>query len=57
MLVDEEYLRESIVDPNAKIVRGYQGAVMMGGIQANHEAISQPETVNALVEFIKSLAN
>lgn len=57
VLVDEEYLRESIVDPNAKIVRGYQGAVMMGGIQANHEAISQPETVNALVEFIKSLAN
>ena len=57
VLVDEEYLRESIVDPNAKIVRGYQGAVMMGGIQANHEAISQPETVNALVEFIKSLAD
>ncbi len=57
VLVDEEYLRESIVDPNAKVVRGYQSAVMVGGIQANHEAISQPETVSALVEFIKSLAD
>ena len=57
VVVDEEYVRESIVDPNAKIVRGYQSAVMMGGIQASHEAISQPEALNALVEFIKSLAD
>ncbi len=57
VLVDEDYVRESIIDPNAKIVRGYQSVVMMGGIQANHEAISQPETLDALVEFIKSLAD
>ena len=30
---------------------------MMGGIQANIEVISQPEELNALVEFIKSLAD
>ncbi|MAG37396.1 MAG: hypothetical protein CL878_14270 [Dehalococcoidia bacterium] len=56
VIVDENYVRESIVDPDAKIVLGYRAAVMAGAVQANADAISQPDNLSALVEFIKSLA-
>lgn len=57
IVIDEDYVRESILDPNARIVRGYQAAVMAGAIQTNMDAISQPDNLNALVEFIKSLSS
>ncbi len=46
--VDEEYLRESIVNPNAKVVDGYS---------ASMPAFPhlKPEQVGALIEYIKSL--
>ena len=55
VLVDEAYLREAIVQPDATIVRGFQPAIMAGGIQPKLAEIEQPENLAALVEFIKSL--
>lgn len=50
VFADEAYLRESIVEPNAKIVQGYE-AVM----PSFRNQISEPE-LNELVEYVKSLA-
>lgn len=50
VLVDENYLRESILSPNAKIAKGFPGNVMptfQGQVSENE--------LNALVEYIKSL--
>jgi len=48
--VDENYLRESILQPNAKIVKGYPKGVMPS-LQGQ---LSENE-INALVEYIKEL--
>lgn len=47
---DENYLRESILNPNAKIVKGFQANMMpaMAGILKD-------EQVNDLIEYIKTL--
>ena len=45
--VDEEYLRESIVEPGAKIVNGYQNVMPMMTLDDTE--------VQALVEYIKSV--
>ena len=49
-LVDDNYLRESIENPQAKIVRGYENAVM-----PTYEGQLTSEEVNALIAYIKSL--
>lgn len=49
VLVDENYLRESIIDPGAQIVAGYQNA--MPGIYGSLSA----EQLDALIAFIKSV--
>jgi cytochrome c oxidase subunit II len=46
---DEEYLRESIVDPGAKIVKGYTN------VMPTFKASIPPEDVNAVVEYLKTL--
>jgi cytochrome c oxidase subunit 2 len=49
--VDENYVRESILQPNAKIVKGFPSGVMptfQGQLNENE--------LNALVEYVKSLA-
>lgn len=56
VVADEAYLRESIAEPNAKIVNGYSSGTMLGTIQANLSEITQQNNLNALVEYIKSLA-
>ncbi len=48
--IDENYLRESILNPNAKIVKGFSQGVM----PAFQGQVSESE-LNALVEYIKSL--
>ncbi|QDK36327.1 cytochrome c oxidase subunit II [Bdellovibrio sp. NC01] len=51
VVVDENYLRESILQPNAKIVNGFPHGVMptfQGQINENE--------LNALVEYVKSLS-
>lgn len=48
--VDEEYLRESIVNPNAKIVEGYSP------VMAPYSYLSEAE-VQSLIEYLKSLSD
>lgn len=51
VMVDENYVRESILQPNAKIVNGFPHGVMptfQGQINENE--------LNALVEYVKSLS-
>ena len=45
---DEEYLRESIVKPDAKIVKGYQNVMPSFGYLSDAQ-------INGLIEYIKSL--
>jgi cytochrome c oxidase subunit 2 len=46
---DEEYLRESIVDPGAKVVKGYPN------VMPTFKASISPEDVKAVVEYLKTL--
>lgn len=48
--VDEEYLQESIVDPNAKIVEGYDP------VMAPYSFLSDDE-VQSLIEYMKTLSD
>jgi len=47
--VDEEYLRESIVDPGAKVVKGYPN------VMPTYKASMPPDDVRAVVEYLKTL--
>jgi mono/diheme cytochrome c family protein len=49
--VDEEYLRESIVNPKAKVVEGYQA------VMPSYDGRLKPREIDALIEYIKSLGN
>ena len=49
--VDDTYLLESIVDPNAKIVQGFPAGVM---IQTFGETLTE-EQIDDLIEYIKSV--
>ncbi|MGE3961360.1 MAG: c-type cytochrome [Dehalococcoidia bacterium] len=49
--VDEAYLRESIVDPNAKVVEGYTAGLMP---QTYEDSLSD-EQIDAIVQYILSL--
>lgn len=55
VVADAAYIRESILQPNAKIVNGYNAGTMLAGIGSELPTISQPANLNALVEYIKSL--
>ena len=50
---DEEYLRRSILETNAHIVKGFPANVM----PSTYKDTLSKEQVDALVEYIKSLAN
>ena len=56
LLRDDAYIRESILQPDAKTVNGYSRGVMLGAITGNLPEISQTNNLTALVEYIKSLA-
>jgi mono/diheme cytochrome c family protein len=49
VVADEEYLRESIVNPSAKIVKGYPPSMVP------YDGLSESE-VNSLVAYLKSLS-
>jgi mono/diheme cytochrome c family protein len=49
--VDDEYIRESIVDPNAKIVQGFQPNLMP---QTFGETLSDSD-IEAITAYIESL--
>jgi len=48
--VDENYLRESILDPNAKVREGYQQ-----GLMPTYQGVLNDEQLNAIIEYIKTL--
>ncbi len=48
-VVDENYIRESILNPNARIVAGYDP------VMPTYQGILKDRDIDALVEFIKSL--
>lgn len=47
--VDENYIRESILDPNAKIVRGYQP------VMPTYAGTLNDRQIDAIIEYIKTL--
>ncbi len=50
MTVDDAYLHESIVDPSAKIVQGFQDLM-----PKNFSQTLSPDEINGLIEYIKTL--
>lgn len=56
VISDDAYLRESILNPNAKIVQGYQANVMAGGIQGVLGQLNSGDTTDALIAFLRSIS-
>lgn len=50
---DEAYIRESILDPDAKTVQGFSKGVMAAAVPRS--TVEQGDTVEALVAYIKTL--
>ena len=48
---DDAYLKESIVSPNAKVVKGFNPGIM----PQNFGTTLKPEQIDQLVEYMKSL--
>ena len=48
--VDENYVRESILDPGAKVVKGFKP------VMPTFQGLVSEEQVNALVAYVKSLS-
>jgi cytochrome c oxidase subunit 2 len=51
VIADEDYIRESILSPQEKIVAGYEP------IMPSYEGRLSEEELEALVEYVKSLGN
>lgn len=51
VVADEDYIRESIIDPNAKIVQGFQRGVM----PQNFGQELTPDQITDIIEYIKTL--
>lgn len=49
IVVDDNYIRESILEPQAKIVAGYQP------VMSTYKGLVSDDDITALIEFIKSL--
>ena len=54
-VADTNYLRESILDPDAKIVQGYGPSVMSAALDPFTQQIQQDDHVAAMVAYIESL--
>ena len=52
---DEAYLRESILQPDAKAVQGYRIRVMAAAISQFEDQIQQDDNLQALIAYIESL--
>jgi cytochrome c oxidase subunit 2 len=48
--IDDAYLKESILQPDAKLVSGYEDAAM-----PSYEGLVTEEDARALVDYIRSL--
>jgi cytochrome c2 len=52
---DEAYLRESILEPDAKIARGFQPGIMTAAVTAVEPQIQQGNNLEALIAYLQSL--
>lgn len=50
VVVDEEYIKESIYEPNKAVVQGYKEGLML-----SYEGIISEEEVDAIIDYIKTL--
>ena len=55
VVADDAYLKESITDPDAKIVKGFSRGLMSATIKPREAEIQQGDNLDALVAYIKSL--
>lgn len=55
LLADDAYLTESIAEPDAKTVAGYERGVMVAGLGSTRERLSDPGVIEALVAYLRSL--
>jgi cytochrome c oxidase subunit 2 len=53
--VDADYLRQSMEDPDARTVAGFERGVMIAGLGSARERLRDPEVVEALVRYVTSL--
>lgn len=53
LIADDAYLRESITDPDAKVVDGYAAGVMSAGVAKSR--VEQGTNVADLVAYIKTI--
>jgi mono/diheme cytochrome c family protein len=53
--VDDAYVRQSIREPDAATVDGYPVGVMATGLAPYKARLQEPATLDALVEYVKSL--
>jgi len=52
---DDNYLQESILQPDAKIVKGFPKGIMAGAVATAEPQLQQPDNLTALLAYIKSL--
>ena len=52
---DDAYIKESILQPDAKIARGFQPGMMSAAVGSIEPQIQQGDNLDALVAYIKSL--
>lgn len=52
---DDAYLRESILEPDAKVVRDFTPGVMAANVKPQEAVIGQGDNLDALIAYIKSL--
>ena len=55
VVADDAYLHESILQPDAKIVRGFAPGIMSGAVTAVLPQLQQDDNVDALVAYMKSV--
>jgi cytochrome c oxidase subunit 2 len=48
--VDEEYVKRSILEPNADVVDGYNKGLML-----SYEGMVSEEEINLIIEYLKAL--
>ncbi len=53
MTADAAYIEQSITDPDAQIVKGYQPGIMSAAV-AGFDLSAKPDDVQALVAFIEA---
>ncbi len=50
VVVDENYIRESILEPQAKIVAGYENALM-----SSYQGLLDDDQIDAIIEYLKTI--